>query len=109
MNNTDFIVPDFLDYMTFYTLDNAVDIHNFIQDMENDGTSISKYPDIKIYYDILLNNAFAEEPNMITVNYVVKKIRILLLKYKLAHTSKIMQDLTGQTLYYYWNDRRDAL
>ena len=109
MENYDFIVPDFLDYMTFYKLDNPVDIYNFIQEMENDGTSVSKYPDIKIFYDILINNANSEEPNMITVNYVVNKIRILLCRYRLAHESRIMADLTGQKLYYYWNAGRDDL
>lgn len=107
MKNDDFIVPDFLDYMTFYSLDNALDIYNFIDEMQNDGVIIDNYPDMKIYYDILVNNALSEEPNMITVDYCVKKLRNLLKNYKLAHESRIMQDLTGKELYYYWNDRRE--
>lgn len=91
-------VPEYYKYFNWYDLRNAMGIYNFIQEMIDSGIDINDYPDIKVYYDILYSSAFKEEPNMITVDYVVKKMRNALIRYNLAHTTSLIK---GE-LYYFW-------
>lgn len=94
-------VPQYFEYFNWYDLDNPLGIHDFIQEMKDNGVSIEDFPDIHIYYDIMYNNAFRDEPNMITVDYIVPKIKRALIRYGLAHTCKKVE----YKLYYFWYDK----
>ena len=48
-------VPQYFEYFNWYDLDNPLGIHDFIQEMKDNGVSIEDFPDIHIYYDIMYN------------------------------------------------------
>lgn len=94
-------VPQYYEYLNWYDLDSPLGVHGFIQEMIDNGIDLDDFPDIKIYYDIMYNNAFRDEPNIVTVDYIVNKLRRALIRYGLAHTTKKVE----YRLYYFWYDR----
>lgn len=96
-------VPEYFQYLTWYDLDTPLGLYSFIQEMINDNINLEDYPDIKIYYEIIYNNAFSDNPNIITVNYIIKKLKNTLIRYGFAHTSSRLDN----KLYYYWFERGD--
>lgn len=96
-------VPEYYLYLKWYDLYNPVGLYDFVQEMISNGIDLNLYEEIKTYYNIMCDNAFREEPNMTTVEYVVKKLRNALIRYGFAHTTR---KLNGR-LYYYWYERND--
>lgn len=94
-------IPDYYAYLTWYDLDTPFGIYNFIQEMILDGIDLEKYPDLNIYYEILYANIFKDDPNIVTVDYVVKKMKSYLIRYGFAHTTKKVD----YKLYYYWFEK----
>ena len=97
----DYEVPEYYKYITWYDLNKPLDIYNFVQEMINDGVDLNNYPDIKAYYDVIYNNAFSNKPNIISVEYAVKRIKRLLVNYGFAHSTAKLKN----KLYYYWFER----
>lgn len=95
------LVPDYYQYLTWYDLDTIEGIYWFIQEMINDGIDLKGYPEIDVYYDILNKNIFRDEPNMMTVDYVILHLKRALIKYGFAHTTRKVK----YKLYYYWYGR----
>lgn len=95
------LVPDYYQFITWYDLDTPVGVYEFIQEMLMDGINLSDFPDIEVYYNILCDNATRDEPNIMTTEYVVKKLKNALKRYGFAHTRKQVK----HRLYYYWNER----
>ena len=95
-------VPEYFEYLNWYDLYSPLGVYGFIQEMINDGIDLNDYPDIKVYYDIVYTNAFRDNPNIISVDYVIKKIRNCLIRYGFAHTSARLEN---KKLYYYWFDK----
>lgn len=95
------LVPDYYQFINWYDLDTPVGIYDFIQEMLMDGIDLNDYPEIEIYYDILCDNAMRDEPNIMTTEYIVKKLKNALKRYGFAHTRKQVK----YKLYYYWNER----
>lgn len=94
-------IPDYYAFLTWYDLDTPYGLYGFIQEMLMDGINLEMYPDVNVYYDILYNNALRDVPNMVTVDYIVKKLKNLLIKYGFAHTTSKMHN----KLYYYWFEK----
>lgn len=92
------MAPYFYNYITWYDLTSPLGIHNFIQEMKDNKVDIKKYPEIDIYYNVLCNNSFKEEPNMITVDYVIIKLKNALVRYGFAHRVKDVKE----GYYYFW-------
>ena len=97
-------IPDYYAFLTWYDLDTPYGIYNFIQEMLLDGIDLNKYLDLSVYYEILCDNIFRNEPNMTTVDYVVKKIKPLLIRYGFAHTTAKVR----YKYYYYWYERKET-
>lgn len=95
-------VPEYFEYLNWYDLYTPLGVYGFIQEMIQDEIDLNNYPDIKIYYDILFENAFRDDPNIISVDYIVKKLRQCFIRYGFAHTSKKIE---GKRFYYYWFDK----
>lgn len=93
-------IPQYYEYLNWYDLDSPMGLYGFIQEMKDNGIDLEDYPDIKIYYDIIYDNAFRDEPNMISVDYVVGKLKRTLIRYGFAHTNRRVE----YKLYYYWFD-----
>ena len=91
-------VPDYFQYLNWYDLDTPTGLYWFMQELINDDIDLDEYPEIKTYYEILLKNVFLEEPNMISVEYVMRKLKKALVAYGFAHTTKKVE----YKLYYYW-------
>lgn len=91
-------IPDYYAFLTWYDLDTPYGIYNFVQEMIMDKIDLNKYPDINIYYKILCENIEYDEPNIITVDYVVKQMKKLLIQYGFAHTTSKVH----HKWYYYW-------
>ena len=91
-------IPDYFQYLTWYDLDTPLGIYGFIQEMISDNIDLEMYPEIKVYYQIMYDNAFRDNPNMITVDYIIKKLKNCLIRYGFAHTSTRVKN----KLYYYW-------
>lgn len=94
-------VPEYYKYIKWYDLDTPLDLYGFIQEMINDGINLETYPEIKVYYEILYNNALRDKPNMITVDYVIDKLKKALIRYGFAHTTSLLD----KQLYYYWYEK----
>lgn len=92
------VVPDYFQYLNWYDLDTPTGLYWFMQELINDDIDLNEYPEIKTYYEILLKNVFLEEPNMISVEYVMRKLKNALVAYGFAHTTKKVE----YKLYYYW-------
>lgn len=91
-------IPEYFQYLNWYDLDTPTGIYSFIREMQDNGINIEDYPEIKVYYDVLYNNAFKDEPNIISVDYVVKKLKNALKRYGFAHTTTRFPN----ELYYFW-------
>lgn len=96
-------IPDYYAFLTWYDLNTPYGLYWFVQEMIMDGIDLQKYPDVNVYYEILCKNALNDEPNMITVDYVVPKLKRLLIKYGFAHTTSKVH----YSLYYYWFEKGD--
>lgn len=96
-------VPEYYQYLMWYNLDTPLGLYDFIEEMKQDNVDLNDYPEIKVYYEVLFNNAFKDEPNMITVNYVVWKLKNALIRYGFAHTTRKVEN----KIYYYWNEKGD--
>lgn len=94
-------IPEWFSYLTWYDLDTPIGLYNFIDEMKRDGIDLNKFPEITVYYDILYKNAFRDDPNIITVDYVVKKLKQCLIRYGFAHSSARIDN----KFYYYWYDK----
>lgn len=94
-------IPDYYAFLTWYDLDTPYGVYNFVQEMILDGIDLNKYPDVNVYYNVLCENVFKNEPNIITVDYVVKQLKKLLVNYGFAHTTSKVH----YKWYYYWNSR----
>ena len=92
------MIPYFYSYVNWHNLNTPLGIHYFIQEMKDNNVDIKNYPDLDVYYKVLCGNAFKEEPNMITVDYTVNKIKNALIRYGLAHRSAKME----KGYYYFW-------
>lgn len=95
------MVPEYFEFLNWYDLDSPLGLYGFIQEMISNGIDLEEYPDIKVYYDIIYNNAFRDEPNMISVEYVSMKLKRALIRYGFAHTSKKVE----YKYHYYWYDK----
>lgn len=95
------LVPDYYQFLNWHDLSNPIGIYEFIQEMLDDGIDLADYPEIEVYYNILCDNAERDEPNMITTEYVVKRLSNALERYGFAHTRRQLKN----KLYYYWNER----
>lgn len=95
-------IPDYYEFLTMHDLNTPLGLYDFIQDMIMDNVNLDDYIEIKVYYEVLYNNAFRDDPNMISVDYVVKKLKNALIRYGFAHT---VEKLKPYGLYYYWNSR----
>ena len=93
-------IPDYYAFLTWYDLDTPYGIYNFVQEMIMNGIDLKKYPDVNVYYKILCDNIFRDEPNIITVDYIVKKMKNVLIRYGFAHTTSKVH----YKWYYYWYD-----
>lgn len=98
-------VPEYYQYLNWYDLDSPLGLYGFIQEMLNDNLDLNKFPEIKVYYDIMCDNAFRDEPNMITVDYITKKLKNVLIRYNMAHTTSRVD----YKLYYYWYEREEEI
>lgn len=94
-------VPEYYKYLKWYDLDTPLGLYDFVEEMKQDGIKLEDYLEIKVYYDILLKNAFRDEPNMTTTNYVVWKLKRALIRYGFAHTTRKVEN----RIYYYWNEK----
>lgn len=101
-------VPEFYKYIHWYDLDNMVELYAFMQEFLSDITvDINDYPDIKTYYKMLCDNALKEDCDLITTEYVAKKLKNTLINYGFAHTTKYMAMVLKKSLFYYWNCRKE--
>lgn len=91
-------VPQYYEFLNWYDLDSPIGLYGFIQEMQDNGIDLDDYPDIKVYYDIIYNNAFRDTPNIIAVEYVAYKLKRALIRYGFAHTTKKVE----YRLYYFW-------
>lgn len=96
-------VPEYYQYLTWYDLDTPLGLYHFIEEMKSDGVDLNDYLEIKVYYDILFKNALKDDPNMVTTDYVVWKLKRALIRYGFAHTTKKLKN----KIYYYWNEKGD--
>jgi hypothetical protein len=95
-----------IEYLTWHDLTKPYGIYGFINEMQCMGVSIDDFPEIKIYYEMLIKKAnktdmFDDEYFMYTVDYLVNKIRCALVRYKIAHTLKEVK----KGYYYFWYDK----
>ena len=97
-------VPEYYQYLTWYDLDTPLGLYEFIEEMKLDNVDLDKYIEIKVYYEILLKNAFKDEPNMVTTDYVVWKLKNALIRYGFAHTTRKVKN----RIYYYWNANEEG-
>lgn len=101
----DYEIPDFYEYLNWYDLDTPVGIYNFMQEFLEDN-NIEDYPDIKVYYEMLCDSAFKEQPDMVVVDYVLNKLKNRLIKYGFAHTTRLVtRDLKNTNIYFYWKQK----
>ena len=99
-------LPDYYEFLTWYDLSSVLGLYGFVQEMLADGLDLEDYPDIKIYYDILCNNALKDDADIITVEYVVRHAKNKLIRYGLAHSTRDMA-MTNKNLFFYWNKRKE--
>ena len=94
---------DYRKYINIYDLSTPLGLYSFIEEMKSDNVNLDDYPEIKIYYDILCNKALKEDVDMITVDYVIKKLKNALIRYGLAHNNyDICKLYNNKDAYYYW-------
>lgn len=96
-------IPEYYKYLSWYDLYSPLGLYGFIQEMTNNNISLDKFPEVKVYYEILCDNAFRDDPDMITVDYTVKKLRLALVRYGLAHTTSRVD----YKLFYLWYEEVD--
>lgn len=100
----DYEIPDFYEYLNWYDLNTPVGIYNFMQEFLEDN-NIEDYPDIKVYYEMLCESAFKEQPDMVVVDYVLNKLKNRLIKYGFAHTTRFLAVDLKKKAYFYWKQK----
>lgn len=95
------MIPEYYKFLTWYDLDTPLGVYGFIQEMIENGIKLEDYIEIKVYYDLLYDNAFRDSPNMKSVDYIIKKLKLSLIRYGFAHTTSKVKN----KLYYYWYEK----